>query len=273
MTEFCCGETAWQTRGRENWSEHDNGSNPSRGVKTEDSLPPTNTTAPATGRRIYIHEGSLARLARQNRESARLIYETLARVSVLKILHHRVLQDGVQFRRISSEGAQRLADALEPKGSSPATSCLHSIGYRTEPKREPQPLLGSGEEIVASCYFDQYYTFATDEVMAIQMYRDLKPMVEVRKQRESGEGYQDLLLINGWRSTPLEFLGRKKKNKTVLSEPEAARIRAEILQALRLELTRTIEFVPLTGKERIFALDCLHAALGEVFSHGVLKTL
>ena len=272
MTESCGGETAWQARGRESWSEQGYGHNPSWGART-DGFPPLHKT-PAPGRRIYIHEGSLARLARQDREAARHIYEALARVSVLKILHHQVLQDGIYLGWISREGAQQLSQALEPKGSEAITRCLHSIGYRTESRTEPLPLLGSKEEVVASCYFDQYYTFATDEETADQMYRDLKPMVEVRKLRESGEGYQDLLLINGSRSASLEFLGRKKKRtKGLFSEPEAAKVRMEALGAVRRELTKTIELVPLNGKERSFVLDSLQNALGEVFSRGVLKTL
>jgi hypothetical protein len=241
------------------------------------AIPAAPKSTAEVGRRIYIHEQSLAHLASQSRQAAELVYGTVARVAVLKAIHHQVHQDGVHLGLIKEESAKQVRMAFESEWSGLATNCLQTIGSKpSEPgSNEILPILQPDESVVATCYFSNYYTFATGEEMAVRMYQDESSMAEIRQQKSSGTDYQDLALINGRALTlvnPASADNGKAKRSLALSE--SSRIRMELRRDLRTS-TREIlhERLELPAAERSYVQERIDQSLGVVFSRGILKTL
>jgi len=223
------------------------------------------------GRRIYLHENALVHLARQNPCAASLVFETLAQIAIRKTLFHQVEQDGVVLGTISPEGARRLAAAIDGDGAEVASRCLHTISYKPENgAARPLPLQESQEQIAGTCYFDQHYAFATSEEMANVMYLDDRSLKEMRRLRESGEDYQDLVLVSGPR---LLLEPKDGRPRPPLTPAESARVRMAALRNVRDHLLRMLDSVELGEKERSFVTGKVDQALAAAFSHGALKTI
>lgn len=152
------------------------------------------------GRRIYIHEESFSHLAMQSIQAAKLIYSALCHATILKILHHNILMDGLRLSYISKESATSFLSIIENKWSDNISSALKKIGYRPQ---QPQyrhgfyPVLLASEKITATCYDVQYYTFATSYQAAKRMYMDVENIQHVKHNLFEKNKYSDLILIKG----------------------------------------------------------------------------
>lgn len=228
----------------------------------------------AVGRRIYIHEQALAHLASRGRQAAEMVFSTVARIAVIKAIHHQVSQDGVMLGLISEEKAAEILEAFESEWSDVATACLRGMGSANPNEdREIAPLLRDDESVVATCYFSNYYTFATGQEMAEKMYRDESSVAEIRQQMLSGTDYQDLSLISGGKGL-LPILPEAEPGRKNLSDPELARIRMEVLRDLRMNTREILRSrAHLTPAEISFVEGRIDQSLGVVFSRGILKTL
>jgi hypothetical protein len=242
----------------------------------------------AEGRRIYIHEGSLAHLAGRNAASAELVYSAVARIAILKAIHHQVSLDGVLLGIISEKGAASILLTFEAEWSRSATDFLRSIGYRPDEREHRddfRPLLEVQESVVATCYFSSYYTFATGQQTADRMYQDESSMKEVRRKKREGTDYQDLTLINsrwlaqvdtvvGFGPSKASYYFSRAASSRRLPAEESRRIRMEVLGAIR-ESSREIlrQWQSGTEKERAYASERIDQSLGIVFARGILKTV
>ncbi len=223
------------------------------------------------GRRIYVHEDSFRHLAFQGKDSAVLVYRMAAQVSLLKIIYHQVLEDGVHLGNVSKRAAERLVGLLEEKWSDAASRTLKELRYvfaRVEESSEP--VLNVDESIAATCYFDRYYTFATGPEAAERMYRDQSSIPEILRKKESGLDYQDLVLIRG-ASLVVGGSSATPANRR-LSESEAGQIRMDILRQVREDIGDSCETAELTSQEKAFVNDKIHRALALIFTKGILKT-
>ena len=233
-------------------------------------------TAPAAGsngrgRRIYIHENALSHLARQDPAVANLVFETLAQIAVRKTLFHQVEQDGVALGAISAESARRLGGEIDGEGAEAASRCLRALAYKPEGGApEPLPLLGPAEKVTDTCYFDQHYAFATSEQMGKLMHQDERSMAEVRRLKESGEDYRDLLLVSG---PSLVFERPDPRSHRPLTPEQAAQVRMATLGRVRHQLHKLLDGLELTEKERFFVIERVERALATAFAHGALKTV
>lgn len=151
------------------------------------------------GRRIYIHQDSLTALAARGVEEATLVYRMAARTVALKAVHH-VHQDASIFGFDVPQGANDLRDTINLVWSENTTQSLARIAHRpNDPRNRTNlyPILENGEEIAASCYFSNYYTFATGAKTAAMMFDDTNDIATMRlRMRETSE-YADLTLLNG----------------------------------------------------------------------------
>jgi hypothetical protein len=196
----------------------------------------------------------------------------IARIVILKAIHHQIEQDGVMLGIFSPQAARKLVQTLESKWPDAASDCLRSVSVRTDRSGGPalEAILDEGEAIKATCYFDNYYTFATEPEAASRMYRDTLDIAEIAKRKSEGSDYQDLTLIKG--SQLVSPQGEPGRKSSRLTEAEASGIRMKVLSKVRQEATSASEPLPLSAKERAFFQDRLESALGVAFSRGILKT-
>jgi len=159
------------------------------------------------GRRIYIHEQSFSSLASTSEEAAYLVYSTLAPIPILKTTHHIVVEDGVAFGQISSQRASYLMKLVSNRWSLLVTNMFHELVYNPQSPQERYniySLLQQNENIVATCYDVQYYTFATSELAAVRMYEDTEDIQRVKYSVRTGSGQNDLTIIKGHRLAVLD---------------------------------------------------------------------
>lgn len=154
----------------------------------------------APGRRIYVHEQSFADLARQSRPAARLTYTMLIRIAGTRMVRHRVLEDGVMLGLITADRARALTEYIEHAWADAATHGLQAISYAPSRAGGPHgelPLLGDNEHVEGTCYFSNYYTFATGPVAAALMFSDSNSIAEIKARLGVGMGYDDMTLVSG----------------------------------------------------------------------------
>lgn len=154
------------------------------------------------GRRLYIHQDSFFDLANQSEENARLVYGALASIPVVKLAFHDLSQDAVYLtKELTLNDAERLTTAISKRWYSSITNVLRKVAIRNVsrlPNSLPTPLLNNDEWVRATCFDDNYYTFATSEEAAKRMFTDMVKMSEVRRMvREGHEAYLDLTLVKG----------------------------------------------------------------------------
>jgi hypothetical protein len=249
-------------------------------------LLPAARPAPLAGRRLYVHERSLHRLAFVSRCAAHDVYTCLARISVLKTIHHQVRHDGVCLGLIAAGPAERVLERLRDTWSDRISRWFHRIRVwarrRPGSPRAAEPLLRPAEAVVASCYFAGYYTFATGCYAADRMYRDQRDIAELRRRLVERSSEGDLALVSG-RLIPEEegpagggprrWQDPDRRRPAMLAISQAARVRMEVLAAIRVEAAALTADLGLTAGENGYLRDRVDRALEVVFSRGILKTL
>ncbi|MFN7963282.1 MAG: hypothetical protein U0002_18620 [Thermoanaerobaculia bacterium] len=200
------------------------------------------------------------------------MYSVLADVVIRKACQHTVVQDGVQLGLLTASAAERVEEAVRPQPSPVLTDCLHRLRYWQNGSTSAWiPVLEEGEEVAGTCYFDGYYTFATTEAKANQMYRDGRPIGEVRQLKKEGRDYQDLLLLEAQRLS-LDGVGSEPAQRP-LNKLEAARERMKALHQVRSQVREMVRSAKLSDKECQFVCEKMDGALAMAFSRGLLKTL
>lgn len=175
------------------------------GATVDCKTPSLARVADPIGRRIYIHEDSLVALTAQSHEAANLILRMAARNVALKFVRH-IEQDAALLGAVYLARAQYLVATIEQLWSENASNALKLVGFRLADPRlrdDIHPVLNEDEQIVATCYFSNYFTFATGDKAAESMFADTNDIATLKRIMQEGGGYSDLTLING---TNLVFL-------------------------------------------------------------------
>jgi hypothetical protein len=170
-----------------------------------------------SSRRVYVHAHSLKQVCLSNRKAGEEIIAALIGVGMKKRLFNRLVQDG-QILLGLDEGAltpvrSRITD-LDGTNLSRTLKRIHyrpAANGRTRDSVAPRPLFAAAEEVVASCFDDNYYTFATDWDAAERMYADHVPIKDLRRLQTEDPAHPDvadLTLVRG--------------NRLVLQDPAAA---------------------------------------------------
>jgi len=159
-----------------------------------------------SSRRVYIHAHSLKQICLSDRRAGEEILSAMIGVGVKKRLFNRLVQDGqillglpedilapVQ-QRIGSLDGTSLSNTLKRLHYFPATNgkTLNAVSAVA--------LFNADEEVVASCFDDNYYTFATDRAAADRMYADHVPIKDLRRllaEAPDDPRVFDLTLVRG----------------------------------------------------------------------------
>lgn len=259
------------------------GINPSGGCE---SPPDTIKASDPVGRRIYIHEESFTDLARQGTPQAVLIYRMAARNIVIKAAHHAE-QDAMMLGLELPDNAIKLADEISSVWSETATWTLQGIAYRPgDPRLRSNiyPVIESDEEIYATCYFSNYYTFATGKQSADMMFADTNEISAVRKlMTETDPSYADMSLLNGnclffiEPGMPLGVgvanqVSNSIKKRPRLSSDELNSVKKDVFESTRAELDQLMRLTLDQSCQAQQKLQAdIHAALRYAFTRGILK--
>ena len=158
------------------------------------------------GRRFYIHAYSLKMTCMSSLVAAEQILSALVGVGVKKMLYNRIVQDGILLHGLGDEVVQQTVNSINQLGSIGLTEVFHKVGHfpvvdgQSKNQDLALAILDPKEEIVASCFDDNYYTFATGNLAASKMYADQVPIKELRNLAISSPDdprVMDLTLIRG----------------------------------------------------------------------------
>lgn len=247
---------------------------------------PANHNADPLGRRIYIHEESLTEVARHGRRQALLVFNMAVKNIIIKAAHHAE-QDAALLGFDLTAGMSRLSDAITSVWSATTTWTLHRIAFRSNQPRlraHLQPLLRSDESIFATCFFANYYTFATGKRSADDMFADTNQIASVRQSVAAGsEQYADMTLLNGnclfmiEEGMPLgdgaaNAVANAWKARPRLSNVELNEIRNEVRAAVLIELQQLMNSIlDLTDARDVRLGKSLEVAIEGAFTRGLLK--
>jgi hypothetical protein len=210
------------------------------------------------GRRIYVHEESFTHLAHGSADAAMLVYGLLGRVAALKLTHH-VIEDFVGTGG-TMDGSDALLDAVNDAWSPAVTKAMRAIGVNRG--GATTPLLDPSESVAATCYFSNYFTFATNAQSAREMYRDDADIATIRKMQSDGTGYRNLTLLNG------HCLVLPHEQRQKLPPAAAGEIRRRVLESLQAEMEDVFGRQGANGE----LLDRARAIVQTAFSRGMLKS-
>ncbi|MEM1009895.1 MAG: hypothetical protein AAGJ35_12935 [Myxococcota bacterium] len=151
-------------------------------------------------------------------------------VSTKKIMYNRLVQDGRLLAGLDEDGESRILEIIDDLPCVSLSEVLADVSFlpvvngAQKGSLTPAPVLRANEEIVASCFDDNYYTFATSSDAANRMYEDNEPIKNLRRMLEEEPSHElvaDLTLVRGnrllWRNQSLESLA-DRKNEQVPSE-------------------------------------------------------
>jgi hypothetical protein len=158
-------------------------------------------------RRVYVHKGTLEDVAKRSRRAAYDTSRVLAKTRFAKAMHHHIVVNGVADGLVRPEVADTLVPIATGERHADITRYLGRLTYlpympKLSPRANPElpwqngrlPVLRPGEEIVDTCFQDDYYTFATGPEAAKRMFRDRVPMGKLKARVDSGKE-PDLTII------------------------------------------------------------------------------
>lgn len=229
------------------------------------------------GRRIYIHQDSLNNIAATNTQAALLIFRTLARVVALKAFNHHIREDGVYLNLISKDVAEKLVSIVTERWSLLTSTALQNFEYVAERVNHRflfSPVIQQDEQVIATCYFSNYYTFATGIEAARAMFADTNDISTVKAKKQASHEYDDLTLITG---DTLRILGDNQMHSECDHDK---RLTDEQLIALKIDVCREMltSIDDLVRSSSYFLgnmeIELIHEVRGYIrnaFRKGVLK--
>jgi hypothetical protein len=191
------------------------------------------------GRRIYIHERSLVHLAQLSEDSAEMIYGMLAKMTMIKIVHHIFEEDAVLLGKITNPRAQAVSAAIRSTWGPDIAGTLRKVGLK-KAGGEGRLLQGE-EEIAGTCYFSGYYTFATGEGAAARMFSDTNKISTVVDLQRSGEEYKDLTIIKGAQLEIRNSGNAGLRKNRPLQARKIAEIKSQTLNRVRIGFNAIVE--------------------------------
>ena len=207
------------------------------------------------GRRIYIQANSLRMLCLSDVAACELILSAVVGVSTKKIMYNRLVQDGRLLAGLDDDGEARILEMIDDLPCASLSAVLANmtiipvVNGAQKGSVAPEPVLRPNEEVAASCFDDNYYTFATSAGAANRMYEDNEPIKNLRRmlaEDPSHEMVSDLTLVRGdrllWRSQSFESLAERKSSQIPLevmrslAEKSIASVRQAVDELMENEL-------------------------------------
>jgi hypothetical protein len=169
-------------------------------------------SAVATGRRLYVHDYSFRVLAGNGSCAMQDVADGLMGCRAVRVASHHLeaaAAVGALNERVASEMTDRLAADLH----APITTLLRKVAVLDTARQalSGQALLDSRESVVASCFDDGYWTFATNRSAASRMYADHEPLKRLYEDCRAGTGPQDLTMVKGARLTTMSALPIRRR--------------------------------------------------------------
>jgi hypothetical protein len=152
------------------------------------------------GRRIYIHKMTFRSLALQRRDSAEWVTKALASIRAARVVRHHLMDQAMNYGLLDSRISNEAYRPFEHTWKNDFTALLRAVGYRPSVPRNRslfRPVLEVDEQVIASCYDEGYYTFATTEAAAERMFSDSEPISLLNRTLSVGSGPCDLVIIRG----------------------------------------------------------------------------
>lgn len=165
-----------------------------------------------TSRRVYVHAHSLKQVCLSDRKAGEEIIAAMIGVGVKKRLFNRLVQDGQLLLGLDEDALVPVRTRITDLDGTNLSRTLKRVRVqpvlngRTRQHTPWVPLIGPHEEVAASCFDDNYYTFATDWPAAERMYADHVPIKELRRliaEAPEDPRVDDLTLVRGNRLTLL----------------------------------------------------------------------
>ncbi|MCB1409419.1 MAG: hypothetical protein H6899_10745 [Rhodobacter sp.] len=159
-----------------------------------------------SSRRVYVHAHSLQQVCLSDRCAGEEILSALIGVGVKKRLFNRLVQDGQMLLGLPEDRLDAIRRRIVDLDGTNLTRTLRRLHHypalhgRTRSNTPLEPLFRDGEEVVASCFDDNYYTFATDWPAAERMYADHVPIKDLRRlltDSPDDPRVADLTLVRG----------------------------------------------------------------------------
>ncbi|GAB4267622.1 MAG: hypothetical protein Kow0013_17690 [Pararhodobacter sp.] len=183
-----------------------------------------------SGRRVYVHAHSLRALCLSDRQAGEEIIGALIGVGVKKRLFNRLVQDGRIVLGLDEGALEPVRCQISDLDGTNLTRVMRRVLYRpavngqSRAATPARPLFERDEDIVASCFDDNYYTFATDRDAADRMYADRVPIKDLRRlmaEAPDDPRVADLTLVRG-----------KRLSLAPHPDPEIAPVRARLNERL-----------------------------------------
>jgi hypothetical protein len=152
------------------------------------------------GRRIYIHQTTFRSLALQRRDIAEWVTRVLGSIRAARVVHHHLVDQAMNYGLMEESVSKRAVRPFENFWKQDLTALLRAVGHRPSVPRNRslfEPVLTGTEQVVASCFDEGYYTFATTSAAADRMFSDSAPMSELVRDLSAGSGPTDLVIIRG----------------------------------------------------------------------------
>lgn len=237
------------------------------------------------GRRIYIHQDTFRNFAARGLIEAVLVYRMAARTIALKAVHH-VHEDSLMFGLLAEEKATLLVHKINSAWSMSATETLRQLAFHTADPRyrfDLNCVLANNEQIAASCYFSNYYTYATGVQTSRLMFADKNDIATMRQLMESSSAYQDLTLITGnclvlidtevgtGKNTAPQYANQLRKKETLsVDQLQQAKLHVyrETTDALASMLADCIDA---DNQQECRVKENVLAAIAASFDKGILK--
>jgi hypothetical protein len=155
------------------------------------------------------------------------------------MIFSRLLQDGRIFGFLNESERDNVKNEFDHLEIGTVTNLLHSVKYLYKgagSERKKTPVLQDKEEVFATCFEENYYTFATGHSSAYRMYDDkdnIRLLRELIASDPNDIRVSDLTIIRGrvlyFSDNTLGCAGSKNKSLRACPEDSLARSRDMIM--------------------------------------------
>lgn len=157
-------------------------------------------------RRFYVHEGSLRELCADFPDEEAVLFGALGLNVASRIARHHLVLNGEELALVPPATFGPSVRRLDTASCGRLTVALRRLVYapvEAIDNDETCSLLGSTESIVATCWENGYFTFATGPLSAGIMFEETGSLRALRVEiRTSPEAHPDLTMISGRRLFP-----------------------------------------------------------------------
>jgi hypothetical protein len=225
-----------------------------------------------SGRQFYIQEKAFEFLASQSHQSAQKTYTLVAKTSFLRILRHHI-EDGRTLKTIDLKICDFLHQHLYQEWMNDINQCLKKIHWlkikNGNHNPEIHPILNPEETIANTCYFENYYTFATTEPAATRMFQ-AKETIREERLLQKNKNNETIHLIHGHTLAWIDMQKTKKSPKLISTSLEKEK--ESVLNHVRKNLDIVLKQINThpDSPEAKFKTT-LQNSLTLLFKHGILK--